>query len=902
MRNADAREPADLAGVTADEIERRVAEALAGLDLADRIRLLTGASFWRTRPAPGIGLRSVVLSDGPAGVRGERADEREPSACLPCPSALAATWDEALLRRVGGLLAAQARAKGVDVVLGPTVNLHRSPLGGRHFECLSEDPLLTARMAGALVAGLQAGGVAATVKHYVANESETDRFTVDARVDERALREVYLAPFEALVTEHRAWAVMAAYNSVGGVTMTENPLLRDPLQDEWGFDGLVVSDWIATRSTVPSALAGLDLVMPGPLGPWGPALVAAVRAGQVPAEVVEDKARRLLRLAARVGALKGPSASAPPAGAVPAARAGDAPVPAGPAGGADAGSDPAGPYARRLLRAAAAAGMVLLRNEDGLLPLAGLDASRADATDNNDATDNIGATDAAGATGRPRRIAVIGPNATLPRAQGGGSATVCPPHLVGPADGLRAALGGDVEVVTATGVRGQPWPAPLSMADARDPRTGEPGLRVSYLDEQGRQLRAEHRLSASLLYFGDPALAGAARIEVSALLTARVTGHHPVGFAGTGGFALSARVGGAGEAQTALFDGVLTPADGDVVAGFLRPPVWTGGLDLTAGQEVLLTLRHDLPAGMPFAAFALLGEDPWLTADEELAAAVELAGSADVAVVVVGTSERAESEGVDRAGLALPEGQDDLVRRVAAANPRTVVVVNAGAPVLLPWREEVPAVLLSWFPGQEFGAALADVLLGGAEPGGRLPTTWPAREEDCPVWSVTPVDGGLDYAEGIHVGYRGWAGRARGAEGSAASRAAAAGPVAVPAYPFGHGLGYTTWSYLALDVPETVVAGEPALIRVTVRNTGGRPGRAVVQAYLSRSRSAVDRPALWLAGFGAADAAPGEVVTVTVRLAPRAFGHWRPAAGGRRGGWETEPGAFELRVGPSSAT
>ncbi|WP_410173554.1 DUF4350 domain-containing protein [Frankia nepalensis] len=342
--------------MTADEIERRVAEALAGLDLADRIRLLTGASFWRTRPAPGIGLRSVVRPDGPAGVRGERADEREPSACLPCPSALAATWDEALLRRVGGLLAAQARAKGVDVVLGPTVNLHRSPLGGRHFECLSEDPLLTARMAGALVAGLQAGGVAATVKHYVANESETDRFTVDARVDERALREVYLAPFEALVTEHRAWAVMAAYNSVGGVTMTENPLLRDPLQDEWGFDGLVVSDWIATRSTVPSALAGLDLVMPGPLGPWGPALVAAVRAGQVPAEVVEDKARRLLRLAARVGALKGPSASAPPAGAVPAARAGDAPVPAGPAGGPGPGgstfqrSGPRPATTRRALR------------------------------------------------------------------------------------------------------------------------------------------------------------------------------------------------------------------------------------------------------------------------------------------------------------------------------------------------------------------------------------------------------------------------------------------------------------------------------------------------------------------------------------------------------------------------
>ncbi|WP_307874004.1 glycoside hydrolase family 3 N-terminal domain-containing protein, partial [Frankia sp. AgB1.9] len=322
-----------------DTVEKLVVEALAGLDLAARVRLLTGATFWRTRPAPEVGLEAMVLSDGPAGVRGERADEREPSASLPCPSALAATWDESLLRRVGRLVAAQARAKGVHVVLGPTVNLHRSPLGGRHFECLAEDPLLTARAGGALVRGIQDGGVAATVKHYVANESETDRFTVDARVDERALREVYLAPFESLVTEAGAWAVMAAYNSVAGVTMTENPLLRDPLKDLWGFDGVVVSDWFATRSAVPAALSGLDLVMPGPFGPWGPALVAAVESGEVPAELVEDKARRLLRLAARVGALT----DAAPDGssvATPAPRAGARP---GGAGGGPARGGRRGP-------------------------------------------------------------------------------------------------------------------------------------------------------------------------------------------------------------------------------------------------------------------------------------------------------------------------------------------------------------------------------------------------------------------------------------------------------------------------------------------------------------------------------------------------------------------------------
>ncbi|MBL7551857.1 glycoside hydrolase family 3 C-terminal domain-containing protein, partial [Frankia sp. AgB1.9] len=272
--------------------------------------------------------------------------------------------------------------------------------------------------------------------------------------------------------------------------------------------------------------------------------------------------------------------------------------------------------------------------------------------------------------------------------------------------------------------------------------------------------------------------------------------------------------------------------------------------------------------------------------DVEFESAVELAAAADAVVVVVGTSDRAESEGVDRTGLALPEGQDELVRRVAAVNPRTVVVVNAGAPVALPWRDEVAAVLLSWFPGQEFGAALADVLLGRAEPGGRLPTTWPDRAEDCPVLSVTPVDGALDYAEGVHLGYRGWARRD--------------GPA--PAYPFGHGLGYTTWSYEALDATAVVRAGESAQVNVTVRNTGARPGRTVVQAYLSRPSSGVERPALWLAGFAAVDAAAGQAVTVPVRLTGRVFEHWRPAAAGADAGWLAEPGAFELRVGPSSAS
>jgi beta-glucosidase len=273
-------------------------------------------------------------------------------------------------------------------------------------------------------------------------------------------------------------------------------------------------------------------------------------------------------------------------------------------------------------------------------------------------------------------------------------------------------------------------------------------------------------------------------------------------------------------------------------------------------------------------------EPPALPGDQELDHAAALARDADTAVVVVGTSDEIESEGFDRASLALPGRQDELVRRVAAANPRTVVVVNAGSPVELPWRDEVPAILLCWFGGQELGNALADVMLGRVEPGGRLPTTWGARERDVPVLRARPVAGRLSYGEGIHVGYRAWA------------RAGAA-----PAFPFGHGLGYTTWSYEQVAAPATVAAGEDLVARVRLRNSGRRAGREVVQVYLSRRSSAVERPAVWLAGFAAVAARPGATVTAEVRVAARALQHW--SADAHR--WETEPGGFELTAGRSVA-
>ena len=814
-------------------LEARIDALVARLDLERKVRLLTGASAWTTHGEPAVGLRAMVLSDGPAGVRGQVDDERSTSANLPSPTALAATWDESLVERLGRLLAAEARRKHADVLLGPTVNLQRTPLGGRHFECLSEDPLLSGRIGAAYVGGVQAGGVAATAKHYVANDSETDRFTVDVRVDERTLRELYLAPFERLVRDGGAWVVMAAYNGVNGSTMTESPLLADPLKREWGFDGVVVSDWSATRSTEASARAALDLVMPGPQGPWGGELVAAVREGRVPEAAVDVKVRRLLRLAARVGALEGVD---------PAAPAPDRPEGFGgpPMGGA-------AEEVAALLRAAAAAGSVLVRNQAATLPLA---------------ADGL------------RRVAVIGPNAAVARTQGGGSVRVTPDHVVSPLDGLRAALAPlGVEVVHALGARIRAGIEPLTASQVSDPETGEPGMRLRFLDARGEVLRSEHRTTGKLGWYWDDIPGRAATVEVTARLHAAADGVHACGVVGVGHFRLVA--GG-----TVLVDEHLQPESDDIGATSLTPGRRSGRLPLGAGEEVELALRYRPDPAFPAARMTLGVEVPALPDDEELDRAAALARDADAAVVVVGTTDEIESEGFDRASMALPGRQDELVHRVAAANPRTVVVVNTGSPVALPWRDEVPAILLSWFGGQELGNALADVLLGRVEPGGRLPTTWGAREQDVPVLQARPVAGRLRYGEGIHLGYRAWARTG-----------------AVPAFPFGHGLGYTTWSYEHVVAPATVAAGEDVVARVRLRNSGRRAGREVVQAYLSRESSAVERPAVWLAGFTAVEARPGQTVTAEVRVPARALQHWSVDA--HR--WEAEPGGFELTAGRSAA-
>lgn len=788
---------------------------IAQLTLEEKVSLLTGRDFWSTVAIPRIGLRSMTLSDGPSGVRGPVWDERSPSLNLPSASALSASFDAEIAYRYGRVAAAEARRKGVDVVLGPTINIHRSPLGGRHFEAFSEDPVLTADLAAAYVRGLQDAGVAATPKHYIANDFETDRFTADVEVSDRALREVYLLAFEKAIVESRAWLVMSSYNSINGTTATENALLSSPLCDEWGFDGVVVSDWTAVRS-LESARAEQHLVMPGPAGPWGEALVAAVRAGEIEESIVDGKVGRLLLLASRVGALGGAE-----------------PLPVEVEDGI------------AFTRAAAAEGMVMLENR-GALPW------RADEITS---------------------VAVLGASAKHARTQGGGSATVVPESVVSPLEGIRAALP-RADVRYAVGALNESGLTGFPLHEITNPATGEPGARVTLLGSDGTEVFAEDRRATEYVWFGGDAPIAQTRVaETSFVLTPSEDGEVEIGCAVTG----HARLWLDG---APIIDELLTPDGEDLGAAFLSPRVGAVPVTLRAGVPVEVRFSVDLgerEGPLSHALSFTIGSRPVSAAPEDLIVeAARVAAACEVAVVVVGTNSSVESEGFDRESLAIPGYQDALVEAVAEANPRTVVVVNAGSPVELPWRDKVAAVLVGWFGGQEFGNALADVLTGVAEPGGRLPTTWGARQDDVPVLDVTPVDGLVRYDEGVHVGYRAWL--RQGVE---------------PAYWLGHGHGYTRFAVDDLDVPATVRAGEQVKATVTVANTGGRAGKHVVLLFAVRRDSAVDRPQRWLVGHAAVRLDAGESRQVAIPVPARALAYWDQ-------GWVHEPGEYTLLAGSTA--
>jgi beta-glucosidase len=790
---------------------------VARLTLEQKVRMLTGADSWALHGESAVGLRPLLTSDGPAGVRGTRFDPSNPSTSLPCPVAIAATWDVDLVEELATALGQEARSKGVDVLLAPTMNIIRTPLSGRGFECFSEDPLLTSRIAVAYVRGVQRAGVGATAKHYVANDSETERRSYVARISEGVLREIYLPPFEACVGEAGVFLVMAAYNAVNGPTMTANAiLLHDVLKADWGFTGVVISDWSATTTTVPSALAGLDLVMPGPDGPWGDKLVAAVRNGAVPEAEIDDKVSRIFSLARRLGGFNG-SLAAPAPQLV------------------DSG----------LLSRVTSRSFVLLSNRRGLLPL-----KKA----------NL------------RSIALIGPNAIEPQTQGGGSVRVLPSVRVNVAESLRLALGQSTTVSVHQGcLTSATVPSPLD-GTLRDPVSGKPGARLEIRNPAGEVVfDAPIPSSVATWWDGLPEAVHRPGSEVvmRAVFRPETDGPYVLGAAG------------AGRVRVTVNGTVLAEASslfpGEVVEALGRPPELRVPISLDAGRE--LDVRVDYRPEKRFVTLRL-GIAPQRDDEDLIEEAARAADDSDVAVVVIGSAEGTESEGYDKDSMVLAGRQDDLVRRVAAANPNTIVVVNSGMPVLMPWADQVAAVIQVWFPGQAFGDALAETLLGIAEPTGRLPVTIPREEADSPVLRARPEAGDLVYREGLLVGYRGY--DRSGTE---------------PHFALGHGLGYTDWEYESIALAaDSIAPGDELQLAVTVRNSGRRAGLEVVQVYLEAPGDDPRRPLRVLAGFGTVDAEPGVAAEVRVTLPGRSFAQFDEAA--RK--WVWLPGAYTVRAGRSS--
>jgi beta-glucosidase len=792
-------------------------DMIAQLTLQEKVSLLAGADPWTTVPIERLGIPALKMSDGPIGARGAHSRGGPSSVCFPSGVALAATWNPGLVRRVGEALGADTKAKGAHILLAPTVNIHRSPLAGRNFECYSEDPYLAARMAVAYITGLQSRGVGACIKHFVCNDSEFERKSISSEVRQRALHEIYLTPFRVAIREARPWAVMSAYNRLNGTYCSENrPLLLEILKGEWGFDGLVISDWFGTYSPGVAA-GGLDLEMPGPARWMGAEALAQVEAGSVSESEIDGKVRRLLRTLERAGVFEHPDLAPE--------RAIDR------------------PEDHLLARQAAAEAIVLLKNRGGLLPL---DPSRI------------------------HSIAVIGENARWAQVQGGGSTHVTPHYVVSPLDGIRARAGERTQVGYQTGCLTHKS-APLISPEWLTTVDGSAhGLAVEFFDRLdlcGDPVHVKVIDSTEYHWFGED-VPGIDPARFSARFRGRLT----VPDTGTYRFGLTS-VGW----SRLLLEGreLIDGGTGDPMSSEER----LAEVDLVAGRPYGLELEYSWDGGPDWRQLRLGCEPP--LPDTLLEDAVALASGSDVAIVVAGLTDKWEGEGHDRANMDLPREQADLIRRVAAANPNTIVLLNAGSPVHMPWLDEVPAVLQCWYLGQETGNAIAAVLFGDVNPSGKLPTTFPVRLQDNPAYINYPGENGqVHYGEGIFVGYRYYDKKE-----------------VEPLFPFGHGLSYTTFEYsnLAVD-PAVCEPGGQLTVSVDVKNAGNRAGQEVVQLYLRDCECRLIRPLKELKAFAKVMLQPGERKTVALTLGEEALSFYDPG----QEGWVAEPGDFEVLVGSSS--
>ncbi|TPX14742.1 uncharacterized protein E0L32_005137 [Thyridium curvatum] len=808
---------------------------LKTLTLEEKISILAGRNMWETVPIPSKGVPSVKVSDGPNGARGADFTGGKSSACFPAACSVAAAFDEDIAHRIGQALAEETHSKGARCLLGPTTCMHRDPRGGRNFESFSEDPLLAGKLAASVIRGLQSRGVSGTIKHFAANEQETDRMTVRETIPERALREIYLRPFEIAIKESKPWAVMTAYNVVNGFHCDESKfLLEQVLRGEWGWDGLVMSDWGGTNSVDGSINAGLDLEMPGPARVRKiDAVVADVKAGKIQESTIDERARRVLQFIERLKAFEDDT--------IPEEQAIDK------------------PEHRALIREAGGRGIVLLKNEKNLLPLP---------------KDKL----------KGKKVALIG-YAKEGQAHGGGSAAVNAHYKKSPWDALHEYYGDSVEFTYAKGahtLRMLP-----GMKDNVVGLDGKPGWTLNFYPQgSSTPNEVKHQFpAASSSPIGSDASKKWTTMELIGDFTPTETGEHYYAASGLGPTQIFINDEKVWE-QTSLISDPM---------GFLFMSVHEEEhrYSFKAGTTYRIRIRSEPPASVPGLEIldgrtgVRMGFQVASEHDEELTSeAVQRAKEADYAIVFTGHTPEWESEGQDQLSFNLPRNgsQDALIAAVAAANSNTVVVNATGVAVAMPWLDQIGGLLQTWYPGQECGNAIVDVLSGAVNPEGRLPCSFPKSIEDSPAWGNFPgekVDGILNvtYEEGVFIGYRHYDRIARDRLN----------------FPFGYGLSYTSFETSGLKAARK--SDDSFAASVTVKNTGGAAGGSLVQLYAGRVDKSEDHPVKSLVAFKKVRLQPGESATVELAVTTRDLGFFDEKAKK----WVVPAGKYELISANSAA-
>jgi beta-glucosidase len=783
------------------------------MTLDEKISMLAGADLWHSVAIPRLGIPQFKVTDGPNGARGAWGDMGPESVATPVGIAMAATWNLELIEKVGNVLADEVKAKGAHILLAPTVNIHRTPIAGRNFECFAEDPYLSGMIASAYIKGIQEKGVGACIKHFVANDQEYERHSISSEVDERTLREIYLEPFRIAIRNSNPWAMMSAYNRVNGVYACENDhTLREILKEEWNYDGIVMSDWFGTYDEAVPA-GGLDIEMPGPARWMAKEFVQnALNSGELTMERLDDKVRRLLRVIEKVGLFDHPELQLE--------RADDK------------------PEHRGIIREAAREAIVLLKNEKDILPLQGV-----------------------------KSVAVIGPYARTAQILGGGSSGVTPHYVVSPFDGIRAARK-DIKVETAPGCfiyKNLPPLAPETLFTSDE----HSGLSLSLFDNIDFSGEPAHSETTTRTQFGwfentvPKVNQEAFSLRMEGFFMPQESGIHIFGLNAIG--------------QARLFVDDKLAIDHWAESGSGRQK--TVELELTSDKSYPIRVEY-VWRGNPRWRSLSFGHQP-PHAPDLIAEAVDLAKRSDVVVLITGLNKEWEAEGFDRIDMKLPGPQDELIERIVEANSNTVVVLNIGSAVEMPWIDKVPVVVQLWYDSQEQGNALADVIFGEVNPSGKLPTTIPVRLQDNPAYVNYPGENGkVLYGERLFVGYRYYDKKE-----------------IAPQFPFGHGLSYTRFEYSNLHLSANQITPEAGLdVSLDIKNTGQRAGKEVIQLYVRDIKCSLARPDKELKAFAKVELTPGETKTVNFHLDHEAFWFFDPA----RNGWITEPGEMEVLIGSSS--